>query len=315
MSIYKHLTSCDLCPRRCGIDRTAGETGYCGAGLGVRAARAALHHWEEPCISGERGAGAVFFSGCSLRCEYCQNYDISRANEGTELPDGRLAEIFLELQEQGAHNIDLVTPTHYSAQIYEVLRAARAAGLTIPAVYNTGGYESADILAEFEGMADVYMPDFKYMRTETADMLSHAADYPETAKKALAEMVRQHPACVYDDEGIMISGVLVRHLVLPGHTKESIEVLHYLADTYGDSICISLLNQYTPMPQIAGGPLAQTPLKRRVTRREYDKVVDAAIDIGLTQVYIQEGSSAQAGYIPDFDGTGIIRIPAGHTSK
>ena len=306
MSIYDHLRSCDLCPRRCGIDRTAGETGYCGAGLAVRAARAALHYWEEPCIAGTRGAGAVFFSGCSLRCEFCQNYDISRAGEGAELPDGRLREIFLELQGQGAHDIDLVTPTHWSAQIHEAVLAARAAGLTIPVVYNTGGYESADILAELEGMADVYMPDLKYIRTESADAFSHAADYPEMSQRALAEMVRQHPQCIYDEEGIMTSGVLVRHLVLPGHTRESIEILHYLADTYGDSICISLMNQYTPMPQIVDGPLAQTPLKRRVTRREYDKVVDAAIDIGLTQVYIQEGSSAEAGYIPDFDGTGII---------
>ena len=231
--IEEAMHACRLCPRMCGVDRLHGKIGYCGEKAVIVAARAALHRWEEPCISGTGGSGTVFLSGCTLRCVFCQNREIAAGHSGREISLDRLAEIFLELQEKGAHNINLVTPTHYSVCLAEALKKARANGLTIPVIYNTSGYERPEILREMEPYIDIYMPDFKYIDAETAAKYSHAADYFEVAKAALAEMVHQQPQPVWDENGMLTKGVLVRHLVLPGHTGESIRILQYLHEIRG----------------------------------------------------------------------------------
>ncbi|MBQ0026913.1 MAG: radical SAM protein [Lachnospiraceae bacterium] len=297
------MKKCNLCPRMCGIDRTAGETGYCRMPAGLYIARAALHHWEEPCIAGSHGAGAVFFTGCNMRCVFCQNYEISGGEcaSSKEVSTDKLADIFLDLQSQGADSIDLVTPTHYMPAIGEALDASKAKGLHLPVAYNCSGYERKEVIEELEPYVNAYMPDFKYWSDDTAAAYSNAPNYVSYAKAALSEMVSQKKLA-FDDNGIMTSGVLVRHLVLPGHTKESIALLHYLADTFGDDIYISILGQYTPISRV----LSDSNLGRRLTRREYDKVVDAAIEIGLENVYIQDISSASSSFTPDFDGTGIM---------
>ena len=226
---------CTLCPRSCGADRAAGQKGYCGVGgTKIKAARAALHMWEEPCISGSQGSGTVFFSGCPLRCVYCQNRDIARAGAGKEITVERLSEIFLELQEKGAANINLVTPTHYTPEIVKAVAEARDGGLTLPIVYNCGGYEKPETLRTLEGIVDIYLTDFKYMDAEAARRYSHAPDYPEIAKEALGEMVRQQPEPVFDEKGMMKKGVIVRHLLLPGHLKNAEAVVKYVYETYGN---------------------------------------------------------------------------------
>ena len=244
------MKDCTLCPRNCHADRSTGLPGFCRSGGRVRAARAALHYWEEPCICGEEGSGAVFFSGCSLGCVYCQNRPVADGTVGKEITVERLAEIFLELQAQNARNINLVTASHFIPQTAEALVRARQNGLSVPVVYNTGGYEKAETLKLLEGLVDIYLPDFKYLDPELAAKYSFAPDYPETAKAALAEMVRQVGEPVFEDEGEerMIRGVIVRHLVLPGLTEASKKVIRYLHETYGNRIYISILNQYTPMP-------------------------------------------------------------------
>ena len=291
------LSHCVLCPRMCGADRAAGQTGFCGCTEQVRIARAALHFYEEPCLSGTRGAGTVFFSGCTLRCIYCQNAQISRKPVGCTVSVPELSDIFLDLQSQGAHNIDLVTPTQFSPQIAEAVKLARQGGLHIPIVWNTGGYERPEVLEALADTVDVWMPDLKYMKPETARVLSAAPDYPETAKAALAEMVRQQPELVYDEDGLLQKGVLTRILVLPGHAKEAADILRYLAETYEDRILISIMSQYTPMPQMADHP----DLSRKITRREYDRVVSEALRLDLSNVFIQEGDVAKDSFIPPFE--------------
>ncbi|MBO4289968.1 MAG: radical SAM protein [Lachnospiraceae bacterium] len=290
-------SGCRLCPRMCGVDRTAGQTGFCGCTDQVRIARAALHFYEEPCISGTRGAGTVFFTGCTLRCVYCQNAQISRRPVGRAVSVPELAEIFLDLQEQGAHNIDLVTPTQFSPQIASAVELAREKKLVIPIVYNTSGYERPEVLEALADTVDVWMPDFKYWKSETAAALSAAPDYPEAAKAALAEMVRQQPKLIYDEDGLLQKGVLVRILVLPGHVKEAVSILRYLAETYEDRILISLMSQYTPMPRMASHPL----LSRKLTKREYERVLDEACRLELSNVFIQEGDAAKDSFIPPFE--------------
>ena len=226
---------CSLCPRMCMVDRE-NTTGYCGVKNTLRVARAALHFWEEPCISGEEGSGAVFFTGCNLRCVFCQNFQIARAEQGKEITVERLSEIFLELQRQNANNINLVTATHYVPQVVEALKLAKREGLYIPVVYNCGGYETVETLKMLEGLVDIYLPDFKYVDTDRAKRYSHAENYPEIAKKALAEMVRQQPEAEFDERGMMKKGVIVRHLMLPGGIKDSKAVVKYLYETYGDQI-------------------------------------------------------------------------------
>lgn len=294
---YRCLSDCTLCPRQCHADRMKGNPGYCGENAVPVIARASLHMWEEDCISGEEGSGTVFFSGCNLRCIFCQNYKISRLRTGQAVTEERLAEIFLELKAQGANNINLVTPTHYVPQIIEALDLSRRKGLDIPVVYNTGGYERKETLRMLKGYVDIYMPDFKYMDRNIAAEYSGAPDYPLYAKEALEEMYAQAGDFKIDDRtGLMTRGVLVRHLVLPGHVKDSKEVIRYLYETYGDRIMLSIMNQYTPMPQTAEHKL----LGRRVTKREYEKVVDHALTLGVEYGYVQEGEAALESFIPEF---------------
>lgn len=291
-----------MCPRECGTDRAAGKKGFCGvAGSKVLAARAALHMWEEPCISGKHGSGTVFFSGCSLRCVYCQNAVIADAQAGMEISVERLAEIFLELQDRGAENINLVTPTHYTPEIIRAVKKARTEGLRVPVVYNCGGYEKVETLATLDGIVDIYLTDFKYMEPELAGRLSHAKDYPEAAKAALAEMVRQQGTPVFDDAGMMKRGVIVRHLLLPNHIKNAKAVVKYVHETYGNQVYLSLMNQYTPLPQVGNLP----ELNRKVTKREYERLLDYALSLGVENAFIQEGETAKESFIPAFNGEGL----------
>lgn len=291
---------CSLCPRMCMADREV-TTGYCGVKNTLRVARAALHFWEEPCISGEEGSGAVFFTGCNLRCVFCQNFQIARAEQGKEISVERLAEIFLELQEQKANNINLVTATHYVPQVVLALKLARGNGLKIPVVYNCGGYERVETLKLLEGLVDIYLPDFKYVDSERAKRYSRAENYPEVAKTALAEMVRQQPRAEFDERGMMKKGVIVRHLMLPGGIKDSKAVVKYLYETYGDSIYISLMNQYTPLPHVAKYP----EINRKLKKFEYDRLVDYAISLGVENGFIQEGETAKESFIPAFTNEGV----------
>ncbi len=291
---------CSLCPRMCNVDREV-TIGYCGVKDTLRVARAALHFWEEPCISGEEGSGAVFFTGCNLRCVFCQNFQIARAEQGKEITVERLSEIFLELQEQKANNINLVTATHYVPQIVESLKMAKERGLHIPVVYNCGGYETVETLKLLEGLVDIYLPDFKYVDNNRAKRYSRAEDYPETAKKALEEMVRQQPEAEFDERGIMKKGVIVRHLMLPGGIKDSKAVVKYLYETYGDQIFISLMNQYTPLPHVADYP----EIDRKLKKFEYDRLVDYAISLGVENGFIQEGETAEESFIPAFTNEGV----------
>ena len=271
------------------------------AGSKILAARAALHMWEEPCISGEHGSGTVFFSGCPLRCVYCQNAVIADAQAGTEISVERLAEIFLELQDRGAENINLVTPTHYTPEIIRAVKNARTEGLRIPVVYNCGGYEKVETLATLDGIVDIYLTDFKYMESELAGRLSHAKDYPEAAKAALAEMVRQQGTPVFDSAGMMKRGVIVRHLLLPNHIKNAKAVVKYVHETYGNQVYLSLMNQYTPLPQVENLP----ELNRKVTKREYERLLDYALSLGVENAFIQEGETAKESFIPAFDSEGL----------
>ena len=295
------MKECCLCPRNCGINRFEGQKGFCGVDSDVMVARAALHMWEEPCISGKEGSGAVFFSGCSLGCSFCQNRTISRGQSGKKITVERLGELFLELQEQHANNINLVTAGHYLPQVAVALVTAKDQGLQIPVVYNSSGYEKADSLKMLDGLVDIYLPDFKYMDHELAKKYSHAENYPEIAKEALSEMVRQVGEAEFDSSGMMKKGVIVRQLLLPGHVKDAKNVLKYLYETYGDRIYISMMNQYTPMPVMKDDP----QLSRKVTDREYERLIDYAISLGLKNGFMQEGETAKESFIPEFDGEGV----------
>ncbi len=291
-------TECRLCARKCGVDRTS-SVGFCGMSDSVYIARAALHRWEEPPISGERGSGTIFFSGCSLSCVFCQNREISRGRSGKKVKISRLSEMMLELQRQGAHNINFVTPTHYIPSVAEAIGLARAAGLSIPIVYNTGSYDSVEALKMLEGLVDIYLPDLKYYTPRTSAQMSSAPDYPTVARKAIAEMVRQVGEAEFDSHGIMRRGVIVRILLLPGHVAEAKLSLKYLMDTYGDRIYVSLMNQYTPMADM------KPPLDRTVSHEEYYQLLDYAERIGLKNGFIQEFGTAQESFIPPFDCTGV----------
>lgn len=296
------MEKCNICPRKCNIDRDNGKTGFCGVPSDrIIAARAALHMWEEPCISGEEGSGTVFFSGCTLRCVYCQNYDIARAVTGKEITKERLAEIFLELQAKGANNINLVTPTHYTKEIIWAVKKARAEGLHLPIVYNCSGYESVKTLKNLESIVDIYLTDFKYMQNAMAKKYSKAEDYPEVAKRALDEMFRQQPEAEFDERGMMTKGIIVRHLLLPGYLDNAKEIVKYVYETYEDKVFLSLMNQYTPLPQVESFP----EINRKVTEEEYEELVDYAIEIGVESGFIQEGETAEESFIPAFDCEGI----------
>ena len=274
------------------------QRGYCGEANGFRIALAAPHMWEEPPISGQNGSGTVFFSGCSLRCIYCQNHAIAVSHLGYEVTADQLIRIMFDLAEKGVHNINLVTAGHYTVQLVPVLEQARKSGLRIPFLWNSSGYELPETLRLLDGLIDIYLPDFKYIVPQTAKEYSNAPDYPEIAKAALAEMVRQCGSPQLDMQGIMQRGVQVRHLVLPGHAQESRQILWYLYQTYGNRIGYSIMNQYTPMPQMRAHPL----LSRRVTEKEYDNVVRYAQQIGILNAFTQEGEAAAESFIPAFSG-------------
>ena len=319
-----------LCPRACGVNRTAGARGACGQSANVRLARAALHFWEEPCISGTNGSGAVFFCGCSLQCVFCQNREIATGQAGIEIPKGRLAEIFLELQEQHANNINLVTPGHYAPHIIAAVESARRQGLRIPIVYNTGSYETVDTIRSMEGIVDVYLPDFKYMDAALAEKYSHAKDYPNAAKAAIAEMVRQQPQARFVPElqqregglsveiqsgtdrdtepkvqtqiQVMTAGVIVRHLLLPGMLYDSKHILKYLYEQYGNQIYYSLMSQYTPLAHVKDYP----ELTKRVSEEAYAHLVHYAEQLGITNGFTQEREVAKESFIPHFDCEGVL---------
>lgn len=292
------MGKCTLCPRRCGVDRENGKTGYCGEGSTIRVARTSLHLWEEPCITGKYGSGTVFFSGCGLKCIFCQNHNIADSSVGMEFTQEELAKAFLRLQEKNAANINLVTAGHFMEQLVPVLNRAKEMGLTIPIVYNTSGYETVESLQKLEGLVDIYLPDCKFYNPELAEKYAKAPDYFQVVKAAIAEMMRQAGEPVFDEEkGIMKKGVIVRHLILPGHTKDSMEIIKYLYETYGNTIYISILNQYTPM-----GMWEEYPnLNRKVTKREYEKVIGYAMGLGVENAFIQEGETADQSFIPEFD--------------
>ncbi|MDE7284816.1 MAG: radical SAM protein [Lachnospiraceae bacterium] len=330
-----NLSDCTLCPRECHVNRNAGQTGYCGQTSDIVAARAAIHMWEEPCISGTNGSGAVFFGGCNLHCVFCQNYAISqttnmKADTGRVISISRLSEIYLELQEKGAHNINLVTPTHYIPQIIESLELAKKNGLRIPIVYNTGCYEKVETLKQLEGFVDIYLPDLKYFSPDISRRYSNAPDYFIYASAAIEEMFRQIGTPVFEaslsdgseshkaagnesldtsnntaldisETSLMKKGVIVRHLLLPDCAEDSRQVVHYLHQTYGNNIYMSIMNQYTPMLQVAAFP----SLNRKVTEQEYDALIDYAISLGIENAFIQEGSTASESFIPAFTGEGI----------
>ncbi len=293
--------NCLLCPRKCGINRSTGQTGVCGVSSEIKVARAALHYWEEPCISGKRGSGAVFFSGCSLHCVFCQNREISDGKEGKVISKERLSDIFMELADKGANNINLVTPGQYIPDIVWAVNDAKSRGMKLPIIYNTSGYENVTELKLLEGIVDVYLPDFKYMDSTLSARYSRAKDYPSIAKQALSEMVRQQPDVVIDDAtGLIQKGVIVRQLLLPGHVNDAKAVLKYLYDTYHDHVYISMMSQFTPIA------LKDYPeINRTVTKREYERLVNYALEIGITNAFIQEGDVAKDSFIPAFDCEGV----------
>ncbi len=294
------MAGCFSCPRQCGVDR-AKNLGFCRVPDTFTVARAALHHWEEPCISGSNGSGTVFFSGCNLRCVFCQNHRISGGQTGKQITPDRLHDIFFELKAQGANNINLVTPSHYLPQLLPVIKRAKCEGIQIPFLYNCGGFESVEILQKAEGLIDIYLPDMKYISPTLSAQYSHTEHYAEVAKKAIAEMVRQQPSCKFDESGILQQGVIVRHMMLPGNLADSKAVVSYLYETYKDRIFLSLMNQFTPTEALSDYP----KINRRVTQREYDNLIDYAISIGVEQAFIQEGETAKESFIPDFSNQGV----------
>ncbi len=290
------LKSCRLCPRACGVNRTAGNVGYCKAGKEIKIARAALHFWEEPPISGENGSGTVFFSYCNMGCVFCQNYGISHEHHGRTVTEGELAEIFIDLQKNGANNINLVTPTHYVPQIKSALITAKKNGLAVPVVYNCGGYESVEALKILDGLVDIYMPDMKYCSDKYAIKYSNAPGYFVYACEAIEEMYRQTGKNAFDENGLMKSGVLVRHMLMPGMLFDSKKILDYLYESYGDNIYISIMNQYTPMPNAKNFP----EINRRVDKKYYETLVDYAEKIGITNAFVQSGEAIGESFIPEF---------------
>lgn len=290
--------NCTLCPFSCGVNRNE-KIGRCKATSDLKIARAALHFWEEPCISGENGSGTVFFSGCPLHCIYCQNREISDFQSGKEISADRLCEIFFELKEKGAHNINFVTPTHYVPHIIYAIEKAKKQNFSLPFVYNTSGYEKTETLKSLDGLIDIYLPDFKYYGKDAAKEYSNCENYLSFAKASIEEMVKQTGKPVFENE-LMKKGVIVRHLVLPGEISASKMILKYLYNTYKDDIYISIMNQYTPM-----GENLPEILKRKLTEDEYDEIVSFALSLGIKNAFIQDGETAKESFIPAFNNEGV----------
>lgn len=289
------LNNCNLCPRHCGINRNNSELGFCRAGNKLKIARHSLHMWEEPCISGDKGSGTIFFSNCNLKCIFCQNYYISTENNGSLYTVEEFADMCIDLQNRGALNINLVTPTHFVPLIIDGLKLAKEKGLTIPIVYNTSSYENVETLKLLEGIVDIYLPDLKYIDNNISKKYSGIDDYFEVATKAIKEMYREQPKCIFNKDGIMQKGVIVRHLLLPGMENDSKKILKYLYDTYKNNIYISIMNQYTPVRT-----LKYKELNKKVDENVYNDVIDYAWDIGIRNAFTQEEGTQKESFIPDF---------------
>ena len=296
MYMKKEFDKCVLCPRNCSVNRNCGELGFCKASNEITIAKYYLHQWEEPCITGKNGSGTIFFTYCNLRCLFCQNYQISELNYGQTITVDEFSEICLELQDRGATNINLVTPTHFVPLIIDGIKMAKRRGLRIPIVYNSSGYESVDTIKMLEGFVDIYLPDFKYYSDEYAIKYSRCKDYFKYTSLAIDEMVRQKGRCKFDREGNMISGVLIRHLLIPGMEDDSKKILKYLYDSYGDKIYISIMNQYTPVRKCK-----YEELNVKVANDVYEDVIDYAWDIGIRNAFIQEEGTQSESFIPDFN--------------
>lgn len=300
--MYVEYEKCTLCPRMCGVNRNKGEKGFCGQTSSLFVGRAALHMWEEPCISGEKGSGTVFFSGCNLRCCYCQNFKLSRGEEGVLTDTGNLVRAFLNLQKGGAHNINLVTGDHFAPHIKEAVIRAKEQGLEIPIVLNSSGYMSVETIEFLGDVIDIYLVDFKYMSPGISEKYSLAQDYPEVAKAAVEKMYSLAGAPTFDESGMLRRGVVVRHLCLPGNTADSKAVLNYIFKKYGEGVIISIMSQYTPFGECS----KYDEINRKLTEEEYDEIIDFCIDIGVENAFIQEEEAASESFIPTFDGKGVV---------
>lgn len=295
------MKCCTLCPRECKVDRTNNQIGLCGVSDKIKVARIAPHYYEEPPISGKNGSGAIFFSGCNLKCVFCQNYDISKYNFGEDITITKLAEKMIELQNNNVHNINLVTPTHYIPQIRKAIIKAKKMGLSVPIVYNTSSYEKVESLKLLDGLIDVYLPDLKYFDDILAMKYSKAPNYFNTAIDAIEEMYRQTGSVEFDKDGMITKGVIVRHLLLPGQIEDSKKILKYLNFIYNNNIFISIMNQYTPLENVKNIP----ELNKTVTDEEYNNLINYACDLGIKNAFIQEGKTCEESFIPKFDLTGI----------
>ena len=292
----KEFNKCNLCPRRCNVNRNKGDLGFCKSGNKLRIAKAYLHMWEEPPITGKKGSGTIFFSGCNLRCIFCQNYYISEMNNGVEISIERFSQVCLDLQSRGAANINLVTPTHYVPLIIEGIKLAKKNGLCIPIVYNSSGYENVDTIKMLDGVVDVYLPDFKYYSDELAVKYSNCKDYFKYASLAIKEMVRQKGECVFDKDGNIVSGVIIRHMIIPDRVEDSKRIINYLFQQYGNKIYFSIMNQYTPVKKFK-----LEELNRTISDKEYDEIIDYAWSLGIRQAFIQEGMTQSESFIPKWD--------------
>ncbi len=300
-AVERILANCSLCPRNCHVKRTQGQLGYCGAGIQPKIARIALHDWEEPPISGEKGSGAIFFSNCNLKCCFCQNYRISHESFGKEVPVPTLAQKFLQLQSMGAHNINLITGAPYVPQIAQAIQIAKGMGLSIPVVYNTSAYEKVDTLRMLEGLVSIYIPDLKYIDPELGKEYSDAPNYFAVASIAIQEMARQCGPAIFDKAGIMSSGLLVRHLVMPGRIEDSLRCLEWIKYNLPDGAYTSIMAQYLPLHHAQNHP----EINRKLTQEEYNLVIAKVFELGLENGFIQELEAASAEYVPEFDLTGV----------
>jgi len=295
------LYSCKLCPRNCAVNRLIGQVGFCRSGSGVKVARVSLHHWEEPCISGDNGSGTIFFSECNLKCVFCQNHSISHTGVGKEISIERLASIFIEQQERGAHNINLVTPTHFVPQITEALKLAKDNGLKLPIVYNSNGYENIETIKALEGYIDIYLPDLKYYDDKYAIKYSNAPNYFKTASRAIEEMFNQVGKPQFDKHNMMTQGVIIRHLMLPGLLFDSKEIIDYIWNTFGHSVYISIMNQYTPVNDLS----KYSEINKPLSQKHYESLIDYCISLGIKNAFIQEEGTVSESFIPDFDLRGV----------
>lgn len=299
--MLEKLIKCTLCPKNCGVNRTADGIGICGASSEIKIARVSLHYWEEPCISGTKGSGTVFFSNCNLMCVFCQNNAISHKGLGKSVSINRLSEIFLEQETRGAHNINLVTPTHFVPQIVEAIKISRSHGLSIPIVYNSNGYENIETIKALKGYIDIYLPDLKYYDDKYAIRYSNAPNYFKAASKVIQEMYNQTGNPVFDEQGIMKKGLIIRHLMLPGLLFDSKKVIDYVYKTFGHKVYISIMNQYTPVNNLENYPEINKPLNPM----HYESLIDYCVSLGIKNAFIQEEGTVSESFIPEFDFRGV----------